>query len=109
MRRGEAWIAASAGNRYASKAQPVLMGQDDHFDATDSIAVCSLTTDATEIPLLQIPLHPGVTTGLAKPSSLVLDEFTTMPRPKPSDGIGALSDTDMLALSRSLMVFLELA
>jgi len=108
VRRGELWTAAG-GKHYASKPRPVLVVQDDRFDATDSITICPLTTDPTEIPLLRIPLNPEADTGLDQPSSLMVDKLTTMPRSKLGERVGAVSDTDMLALSRSLVVFLGLA
>jgi len=108
VRRGELWTAAG-GKHYASKPRPVLVVQDDRFDATDSITICPLTTDPTEIPLLRIPLNPEAETGLDQPSSLMVDNLTTMPRSKLGERVGAVSDTDMLALSRSLVVFLGLA
>lgn len=108
MKRGELWTAAG-GKHYASKPRPVLVVQDDRFDATDSITICPLTTDPTEIPLLRIPLIPGAELGLDQPSSLLVDKLTTMPRSKLGERIGAVSDTDMLALSRCLVVFFGLA
>ena len=108
MKRGELWTAAG-GKHYATKSRPVLVVQDDRFDATDSITICPLTTDPTEIPLLRIPLNEGSYTGLAQPSSIMVDKLTTMPRSKLGERIGAVSDTDMLSLSRSLVVFLGLA
>ncbi len=108
MRRAELWTAAG-GKHYAKRPRPVLVVQDDRFDATDSITICPLTNDPTEIPLLRIPLSPGADTGLDQPSSLMVDKLTTMPRSKLGERIGAVSDTDMLGLSRSLVVFLGLA
>lgn len=108
MRRGELWTAAG-GKHYVSKPRPVLVVQDDRFDATASITICPLTTDPTEIPLLRIPLSPGPDTGLDQPCSLMVDKLTTMPRSKLGERIGAVSDTDLLGLSRSLVVFLGLA
>lgn len=108
MRRGQLWTA-SGGRHYAGKPRPVLILQDDRFDATDSIAVCPLTTDPTEIPLLRIPVGHGPGTGLSHPSHIMVDKLTTMRRSKLGEQIGAVSDTDMLALSRSLVVFLGLA
>ena len=108
MKRGELWTAAG-GKHYATEPRPVLVVQDDRFDATDSITICPLTTDSTEIPLLRIPLTEGSDTGLDQPSNLMVDKLTTMPRSKLGERIGAVSDTDMLSLSRSLVVFLGLA
>lgn len=52
MRRGEIWTVAG-GNDYAGKPRPVVIVQDDSFDATDSITVCALTTDPTDAPLFR--------------------------------------------------------
>ena len=49
MRRGEIWTAAG-GSRYAGKPRPVVIVQDDRFDATASVTVCAFTTDPTEPP-----------------------------------------------------------
>ena len=108
MRRGELWTAAG-GKHYAGKPRPVLIVQDDRFDATSSVTVCLLTSDPTEIPLLRVPLDPNDSNGLDAPSSIMLDKITTMPRSKLGERIGNVSDVDMLALSRGLVVFLGLA
>ena len=108
MRRGELWTAAG-GKHDAGKPRPVLVVQDDRFDATSSMTVCPLTSDPTEIPLLRVPLDPSDSNGLAAPSSIMLDKVTTMSRSKLGERIGKVSDADMLALSRGLVVFLGLA
>jgi mRNA interferase MazF len=108
VRRGELWTAGG-GKHYAGKPRPVLIVQDDRFDATSSITVCPLTSDPTEIPLLRVPLDPNDRNGLDAPSSIMLDKVTTMSRSKLGERIGKVSDGDMLALSRGLVVFLGLA
>ncbi len=108
MRRGELWTAAGR-QHYAGKPRPVVIVQDDRFDATDSITICPLTTDPLEIPLLRIRLDDEPATGLTRPSSIMVDKLTTMPRAKLGEQIGEISDTTMLALSRNLVVFLGIA
>lgn len=108
MRRGELWTAAG-GRHYAGKPRPVLILQDDRFDATDSVTVCPMTSDPTEIPLLRIPIPAGPDTGLAQPSRIMVDKVTTMPRSKLGHYVGTVTDADLLALSRALVVFLGLA
>jgi mRNA interferase MazF len=105
VRRGELWTAAG-GKHDAGKPRPVLIVQDDRFDATSSITVCPLTSDPTEIPLLRVPLDPNDSNGLDAPSGVMLDKVTTMPRSQLDERIGKVSDADMLALSRGLLVFL---
>jgi mRNA interferase MazF len=108
VRRGELWTAAG-GKHDAGKPRPVLIIQDDRFDATSSITVCALTSDPTEIPLLRVPLDPNDNNGLDVPSSVMLDKVTTMPRSKLGQRIGNVSDADMVALSRGLLVVLGFA
>lgn len=108
MRRGELWTAAG-GKHCAGKPRPVLVLQHDQFDATDSITVCPLTTDPTEIPLLRLPLPAEQATGLSHPSSIMIDKVTTVPRSKLGARIGTVPDTTMLAVSRALVVFLGIA
>lgn len=108
MRRGEVWTA-SAGGAYAGKPRPVVIVQDDAFAATASITVCAFTSDPTEAPLFRIEIEPSEANGLRTSSRLMVDKVTTVPRSKLGARIGALSDEDMLRVSRAMMVFLGLA
>ena len=108
MRRGEIWTAAG-GSGYAGKARPVLILQDDRFDATQSITICAFTTDATEAPLIRLPVEPDEMNGLRAPSRLMVDKLTTVPRSKLGEQLGRLSDEDMVRLGRAVIVFLGLA
>ena len=100
---------ASGGKHYAGKPRPVLIIQDDVFDKTASVTVCPLTTDTVDAPLLRIHLEPDSANGLSVPSRIMVDKVTTMPKAKLGERIGRLSDTDMVALSRNIFVFLGLA
>jgi mRNA-degrading endonuclease toxin of MazEF toxin-antitoxin module len=52
MTRGDIWTVAG-GKECARQPRPVVIIQDDNFDATGSITVCAFTTDETDAPLLQ--------------------------------------------------------
>ena len=108
MRRSEVWTA-SAGTGYTGKPRPVVIIQDDRFDATDSVTVCAFTTDPTEAPLIRLPVVPDEHNGLREPSSLMVDKITTVPRSKLGERIGHLTDQDMLRLGRAVVVFFGLA
>ena len=108
MRRGEVWTA-SGGPGYAGKPRPVVIVQDDRFDATDSVTVCGFTTDPTEAPLFRLPIDPAPENGLDAPSHLMVDKITTVARGKLGRRIGRLADTDMLRVNRAIVVFLGLA
>jgi mRNA interferase MazF len=49
MKRGEIWTVAG-GKDFAGKPRPVVILQDDSFDATASVTVCAFTTDPTDAP-----------------------------------------------------------
>lgn len=108
MRRAEIWTA-SGGSGYAGKPRPVVVIQDDRFDATQSVTVCAFTTDPTEAPLIRLPVAADEGNGLTRTSSLMVDKITTIPRSKLGDRIGRLSDQDMVRLGRAVVVFLGLA
>ena len=108
MRRGDIWTAAG-GKDYAGKTRPVVIVQDDSFNATDSITVCAFTTDATDAPLFRLPVEPNERNSLRSPCRLMVDKITTVPKSKLSLLLGRLDDEDMLRLNQAMMVFLGLA
>ena len=108
MKRAEIWTA-SGGSGYSGKPRPVVIIQDDRFDATDSVTVCVFTTDPTEAPLIRLPVVPDDHNGLREASSLMVDKVTTVPRSKLGERIGRLADQDMVRLGRAVVVFFGLA
>lgn len=108
MRRGEIYTAAAKG-AYTGKPRPVLVIQDDRFDATASITICPFTTNQVDAPLLRIEVEPTSENGLDQPSSLMIDKVTTIPKSNLGERLGALNDDQLVQLNRSLMVFLGLA
>lgn len=107
MNRGEIWTAAARG-AYTGKPRPVVIVQDDRFDATGSVTVCALTTDPTKAPLFRVPVDPTELNGLSRPCSLMVDKLTTVPRASLRTVVGRLSDDDMARLGRAAFVFLGL-
>jgi mRNA interferase MazF len=108
VKRGEIWTA-SAGSGDVGKPRPVVIIQDDRFDATSSVTVCAFTTDPTDAPLVRLLVEADETTGVRESSRLMVDKLTTIPRSKLGARVGRLSDDDMIRLSRALVVFLGLA
>lgn len=108
MTRGEIWTAAG-GKHYAGKPRPVLVLQDDRFDATSSITVCAFTSDPTDAPLFRLLVEPSDANGLDTVSRLMVDKVTTVPKAKLGRRVGRLADSDMVRVNRALMVFLGLA
>jgi mRNA interferase MazF len=108
MKRGEIWTVAG-GKDYAGKPRPVVVVQDDSFDATDSITICAFTTDPTEAPLFRLPVEPSERNSLRSPSRLMVDKITTVPKSKVGERIGRLDDEDVVRLNQAVIVFLGLA
>ena len=108
MRRGDIWTVAGAGD-YAGKPRPVVIVQEDSFDATDSITVCAFTSDRTDAPLIRLPITPNAGNGLRSESRLMVDKITTVPKSKVGDRVGRLDDEDILRLNGAMLVFLGLA
>jgi len=108
MRRGEIWSVAG-GKNYAGKPRPVVILQDDRFDATDSITICAFTTDPTEAPLFRLPIEPDEVNGLRVRCRLMVDKITTVPKTKIGTRIGRLDDEEIVRLNRAVLVFLGMA
>ena len=108
MKRGEIWTAA-AGSGYVGKPRPVVILQDDRFDATDSVTICAFTTDPAEAPLFRLPVEPSATNGLRAPCRLMVDKITTVPKAKIGGRLGRLDDEDVVRLNRAMLVFLGMA
>ena len=108
MRRGDICIAAARGT-HTGTPRPIVIVQDDRFDATASITVAPLTTNPLDAPLTRIDVEVTAATGIEQPSKIMIDKITTMPRANVRDHLGRLADADLIRLDRALLVFLGLA
>jgi len=108
MKRGEIWTVAGAKD-YAGKPSPAVILQDDRFDKTESITICTFTTDPTDAPLFRLAVEPSSSNGLRAVCRLMVDKITTVPKSRIGARVGRLSDEDILRLNRAILVFLGLA
>jgi mRNA interferase MazF len=108
MKRGDIWTVAGSKD-YAGKPRPVVIVQDDSFDATDSITICAFTTDKTEAPLFRLPVEPSERNGLRTACRLMVDKITTVPKTKVGARVGRLDSEDIQRLNQAVLVFLGLA
>jgi mRNA interferase MazF len=108
MKRGEIWTVAG-GKDYAGKPRPVVILQDDAFDATRSVTVCAFTSDPTDVPLFRPAVEPTARNGLRTLSRLMVDKITTVPKITVRVRIGRLDPEDIARLNRAVLVFLGLA
>jgi len=107
MRRGD--IVTVAINGDFGKPRPALIIQADQFDATGTVAVLLISSTLIEAPLIRPTIQPTPQSGLRKASQVMVDKAMSVKR----DGIGAmigrLDDESLLAVTRSLAVFLGIA
>ena len=108
MKRGEIWTAAG-GPGYAGKPRPVIVIQDDRYDATDSVTICPLTTTKLAAPLFRIHVPRSDQTGLVAESYAMVDKITPVGRSKLNARLGRVSDELLVAVDRAIIVFLGIA
>jgi mRNA interferase MazF len=105
--RGDVVVATGVG--YAGKPRPCIVLQADAFAATDSVTVVLLTSETAGAPDLRIAIAPAAGNGLAQPSWAMVDKVMTLRRDRIARTIGRLTDDEMTAISRAIIVFLGLA
>lgn len=106
MKRGDIVVAAPPGDY--GKPRPVLVIQDDAFEAMPSVTVLPLTSDLRDTPLLRLPVTPSRDTGLRVPSQVMVDKAVTLPRAKIGPRIGQADATTMHEVDVALARFLGL-
>ena len=104
MRRGDIWTVAG-GKDCAGKPRPVVIIQDDSFDATNSITICAFTTDETDAPLFRLLVEPNERNGLRAACRLMVDKITTVSKIKVGACVGRLDDEDILNSTRPCSCF----
>jgi mRNA interferase MazF len=107
LKRGDIWTVAG-GRDYAGKPRPAVIVQDDRFDATGSITICSFTRDETEAPYFRLRVAPTPANRLDVPSKLMVDNIATVSKSKLGRYIGRLDDKDIVRLNRAILIFLGL-
>ena len=108
MKLGDIWTVAGAGG-YAGKPRPVVILQDDEFQASGSVTFCPFTTNETEAPFFRIPVEPDQHNGLRETCRLTADKITTVPRTKFGSSVGRLDRHSLLLLSRAVILYLNLS
>lgn len=107
MKRGDIWTIAG-GPDYAGKPRPVVILQDDAFDATASITICPFTSHVIDAPLIRLSFGPSSQNGLKTESQLMVDKITTVAKAKLEKRIGTLAADDMGRVDRAVLMFLGL-
>ncbi len=107
MKRGEIWTV-TGGPDYAGKPRPAVIIQSNKFDATRSVTICPLTTTLVDASPARFTVQPSLDNGLDAPSHVMADKISTVPKQKLGRKVGQLSASDVLALNRTVAVFLHI-
>jgi mRNA interferase MazF len=93
----------------SGKPRPAVVIQADWFDALSTVVVLPLTSSLQDAAVTRIDVAPTDGNGLKVPSQIAVDRPQTVHRPRLGPTIGRLDNDVMLAVHRSLVVFLGLA
>jgi mRNA interferase MazF len=108
VKRGDIVLVVARGDY--GKPRPAVIVQSDLFNTTHaSLLVCLLTTEIVKAPLFRLSLRPSPENGLREVSQIMVDKVVAVPRGRVRDCIGAVDDTTLLAVNRSLTLILGLA
>ena len=91
------------------KPRPALVIQSDFFEVHPSVTVLPVTSDLRDAPLFRVRIEPSPSTGLNKPSQVMVDKAMTITRDKLGATFGQVDDATMLEIERCLAVFLGIA
>lgn len=107
MKRGDVVTLALSGD--FGKPRPAVVVQSDLFADHPSVTLLPVTSELRELPLFRIPIEANETNGLARNSEVMVDKIQTVSRAKIGARIGSLPDGEMLAVTRSLALFIGIA
>ena len=107
MKRGDIIKAVSA--RDYGKPRPSLVVQANAFDNLQSVVICPLTSDMLEPRKIRIRIEPNPRNGLRKPSYIMIDKVSTIPRTRCREVIGAVDERTLELVAANLSLLLGLA
>ena len=107
MKRGTIVTVVIAGAY--GKPRPALVVQSDLFRDHPSVTILPITTEIREAPLFRIAVTPTPANGLIKPSQIMVDKIQTIPVDKAGAVVGSLDEGQMMAVNRSMALFLGFA
>ncbi|MDN3517233.1 type II toxin-antitoxin system PemK/MazF family toxin [Aquisalimonas lutea] len=107
MKRGDLVTVGVSGDY--GKPRPAVVVQSDFFDEHPSATVLPVTRYFGDTPLFRIEVAIDSDSNLRTPSQVMVDKAVTVSREKIGAVFGSLSAEAMLAVDRSLALFLGIA
>ena len=94
---------------YESKPRPAVWIQSNFFIDHPSVTILPITSEIHDSPIFRVMIEKWSTVGLYKPSQIMIDKITTIPKENIGEIFGHVDDTTMLLVDRYLSVFLGIA
>jgi mRNA interferase MazF len=107
MKRGDLVTIAMQGD--FGKPRPALVIQADQFEEFGTVTILPVTGTLIEAPLFRIKVQPSGDNGLQKASQVMADKAMTVKRDKVGSVVGRIEAEALVAVERSLAVFLGIA
>ena len=107
MKRGDVVTVALSGD--FGKPRPAVVVQSDLFTDHPSVTLLPVTSELRRLPLFRVPIAASGKNGLVRDSEVMVDKAQTVSRTKIGSRIGHLDDAEMIAITRSLALFVGIA
>lgn len=107
MRRGDLVTVAMPGD--FGKPRPALVIQSDQFDRNATVTVLLVSGTLVDAPLIRLTTEPTLENGLRKASQVMIDKIMTVKRDRLGEAFGRIDDETMIAVNRSMALFLGFA
>ena len=102
MKRGDVVTVATPGND--GKPRLAVVVQTDALTelGAHSVILCLMSSAELRSPLFRLPVEPSASSGLDRPSQIMVEKILTLPRNKVTQIIGQLTDEQLVQLNRTL-------
>lgn len=107
MKRGDIITVALQGD--LGKPRPAVVVQSDWLDETATVLVCPLTSTARDAPVYRLDVTALPSTGLRKPSQIMVEKIIAVRREKCGPAIGHLDASTLASLGRMLALMIGVA
>ena len=107
MKRGDLVTVAIPGD--FGKPRPALVVQSDQFQLNASVTLLLISGSLVDAPLIRLTIRPTRANGLQKESQIMVDKAMAVRRDKVGEPFGNIDDETMIAVNRSLALFLGFA
>jgi mRNA interferase MazF len=108
VKRGDVVLVVLQGD--VGKPRPgVIVQADELGDATNSVLICPMSSDVTELHRLRPVIEPTASNGLRLRSQIMTDKINSLRRERVRRVLGTLDEEVIANLNTALLVVLGLA